>query len=502
MSAVILERLRHCSKTGSDQITFIGEEKFNIERGYFVTSTQNTGYLGRNVMPDDLKVLFRPVSLTVPDTRSIVQAKLFSSGFTTSEDLYNKLVSVIDCVKSQLPEENYYNFELRTIMRIVDLACQKFTTLKEPDEEKIIYLSIKEELSKAFNMEDLREMEKILANFYGEREGGEDKAEVSQETKEIIMTDNMRRKILQVRQGLDNSTAVILIGKTFSAKSTILQLAAEMKANTEITEVNPKAMDIGDLFGCADQSDTGWRDGIVSIIFKDFATSTEDNQKIVKFDGPVDMNWIENFNTVMDINKVLCLESGENIYINPTIKIVFEAGNLDQVSPATISRCSIVFVDDGCVTWREIFSAWFSRIKDQAWLENHDVLLQQLFQWILPPLLETLGNCRMAAKVSSKNLVQCSLELFEILLIEALPNLKERKYLRGWIQVSFLVYMYDDDDDDDDRRRWCTAVSGPWEAAWRLRMTELYLIQVSRVSFLYHGVNTSHPLRYSGNNIW
>ena len=443
MSAVILERLRHCSKTGSDQITFIGEEKFNIERGYFVAATQNTGYLGRNVMPDDLKVLFRPVSLTVPDTRRIVQAKLFSSGFSSSQELHNKLVSVIDSVKSQLPEENYYNFELRTIIRIVDLACQKFTTLKEPDEEKIIYLSIKEELTKAFNMEDLREMEKILSNFYGEREGGEDKAEVSQESQgaqegqEIIMTDNMRRKILQVRQGLDNSTAVILIGKTFSAKSTILKRAAQMKANTEITEVNPKALDTGDLFGCADQSDTGWRDGIVSIIFKDFATSTDDNQKIVKFDGPVDMNWIENFNTVMDINNVLCLESGENIYLNPTIKIVFEAGNLDQVSPATISRCSIVFVDDGCVTWKEIFSAWFNRIKNQTWLENHDVLLQQLFEWILPPLLETVKNCKMAAKVSSKNLVQCSLELFEILLSEALPNLKERKYLRGWIQVTF-----------------------------------------------------------------
>ena len=45
----------------------------------------------------------------------------------------------------------------------------------------------------------------------------------------------------------------------------------------------------------------------------------------------------------------------------------------------------------------------------------------------------------MAASVSSKNLVQCSLELFEILLMEALPNLKERKYLRGWIQAG-VVY--------------------------------------------------------------
>ena len=436
MSAVLLERIRNCSKTGSDQIQFIGEEKFNIERGYFVTCTQNTGYVGRNVRPDDLKVLFRPVNIIKPDTRNIVQAKLYSSGFTSSHHLYSKLVSVLDSIKSQLPEENHYNFELRTIIRIVDLATKKFTTLKEPDEEKIIYQSIKEELSKALNLEDLKEMEKILSDYYGAREEEEDEVDISLEDQEIIMTENMRKKIIQVRRGLDNSTGVILIGNTFSAKSTILKLAAQMKPNTQITEVNPKAIDIGDLFGCSDDSDSAWRDGIVSIIFKGFATSTDENQKIVKFDGPVDMNWIENFNTVMDTNKVLCLESGENIYMSPTMKIVFEAGSLDKVSPATISRCSIVFVDEGCVTWKEIFTAWFNRIKDQSWLENHDVLLQQLFEWILPPLLETVSKCKMAAKVSSKNLVQCSLELFEILLMEALPNLKERKYLRGWIQVN------------------------------------------------------------------
>ena len=43
---------------------------------------------------------------------------------------------------------------------------------------------------------------------------------------------------------------------------------------------------------------------------------------------------------------------------------------------------------------------------------------------------------RLAAPISSLNLVKGSLDLFQVLLQEALPNLKERKYLRGWIQVS------------------------------------------------------------------
>ena len=75
----------------------------------------------------------------------------------------------------------------------------------------------------------------------------------------------------------------------------------------------------------------------------------------------------------------------------------------------------------------------------ESWLESHDVILQQLFEWLLPPLLACTATCRLAAAISPLNLVQGSLELFQVLLQEALPNLKERKYLRGWIQAG-VVY--------------------------------------------------------------
>ena len=113
-------------------------------------------------------------------------------------------------------------------------------------------------------------------------------------------------------------------------------------------------------------------------------------------------------------------------------------------------------MDAACLTWRQLFTSWFNAIKTEPWLENHDVILQQLFQWLLPPLLSCISTCRcfppppspapsnsllsrLAAPISSLNLVQGSLDLFQVLLQEALPNLKERKYLRGWIQVSFWI---------------------------------------------------------------
>ena len=65
----------------------------------------------------------------------------------------------------------------------------------------------------------------------------------------------------------------------------------------------------------------------------------------IVFDGDVDALWVENMNSVMDDNRLLTLPNGERIRLQSHCAMICETYDLQYASPATISRCGMVWVD-------------------------------------------------------------------------------------------------------------------------------------------------------------
>lgn len=51
-------------------------------------------------------------------------------------------------------------------------------------------------------------------------------------------------------------------------------------------------------------------------------------------------------NSVLDDSMTLCLSNGERIKLNNKIKMLFEVLDLAVASPATVSRCGMVYIDE------------------------------------------------------------------------------------------------------------------------------------------------------------
>ncbi|XP_003791058.1 dynein heavy chain 14, axonemal [Otolemur garnettii] len=205
------------------------------------------------------------------------------------------------------------------------------------------------------------------------------------------------------------------------------------RGNVEVCVLNPKCITLGELYGQLDPNTMEWTDGLLTAVIRSyvyFNTSSHSRKEIdyrirtrisdlsnifkleipdiadaddlsfekemqkdvkiseihnfdwqwVILDGPVDTFWVENLNSVLDDTRTLCLANSERIALTNKIRLIFEVDSLSQASPATVSRCAMVYMDPIDLGWEPYAKSWLlktSKVLDKSGVDCLDLLIKK-----------------------------------------------------------------------------------------------------------------------------
>ena len=163
-------------------------------------------------------------------------------------------------------------------------------------------------------------------------------------------------KITQLREIFTVRWSVFLLGPAGCGKTavwkTLLHAQNAYGEKGKAVPVNPKAVSRNELYGFLHPATREWKEGLMSVTFRDMSNNTSYVHQWIVLDGDIDAEWIESMNTVMDDNKMLTLASNERIPLTGTMRLLLEINHMFHCSPATVSRGGVIYLNQDDIGWR------------------------------------------------------------------------------------------------------------------------------------------------------
>ena len=357
------------------------------------------------------------MAMMIPDYALVAEVMLFAEGFESAKKLSSKMVKLYKLSSEQLSQQAHYDFGMRALKSVLVMAGSLKRASPDLSEDIVLIRAMRDSNIPKFLKEDALLFNAIVGDLFpGVEVPAQDYGSL-----EVAIRDRLRENALQEREPqiakivelfmtFNVRFGVMVVGPTGGGKSTVHRILAE--AMTSLREkgdpderyqvvhtspLNPKCISMGELYGEYNELTGEWSDGLASTIIRNAVTNTANDRFWTLFDGPVDAIWIENMNTVLDDNCTLCLSSGERIKLNPTTqRMLFEVNDLAVASPATVSRCGMVYLDAEDLGWEPFVRTWVDSKLCGGLLtqDTKDFVYNELFVKFLTPALRFVRrNC-------------------------------------------------------------------------------------------------------------
>jgi len=430
---------------GAKSLEFEGSNiKLNPTFSVFIT--MNPGYAGRTELPDNLKALFRSVAMMVPDYALIGEIMLYSFGFDTARDLARKMVATFKLSSEQLSSQDHYDYGMRAVRSVINAAGILKRSFPDMNEDQLLLRALRDVNVPKFLKDDLPLFENIISDLFPNIERPKyeygDLLDAINNACTALNVQSVKpfvEKVLQLYDTIQVRHGLMIVGPTGGGKTSnykVLQTAMTSlaKANKgNFTKVhthilNPKSITMGQLYGWINEQTKEWTDGILASIVRETVKDLSGDLHWVMFDGPVDALWIESMNTVLDDNKKLCLNSGQILILTPYMTMMFEVEDLAVASPATVSRCGMVYMEPVSLGIKPLIDSWIARLPNG--MKNKKTFipfLRDLFDKYLEKCIEFIKkNCKETVTSQVNALAQNLMKLLDCYF----ENYRETEYKR------------------------------------------------------------------------
>ena len=392
--------------------------------GFFIT--MNPGYAGRQELPENLKALFRGVTMMVPNRQTIMKVKLAAAGFQENELLAKKFNVLYALCEQQLSKQPHYDFGLRNILSVLRTAGASKRENPDMPEVELIMRTLRDMNMSKFVAEDVPLFLALIDDLFPGRKALRAGAADVANTLEKVCRDRGLQphlfwidKCIQLYETSLVRHGIMVVGPAGSGKSSAIDCLAaaltELGQKTVVWRMNPKSITAPQMFGRMDAATGDWTDGIFATLWRRAARAPKGQTTWIVLDGPVDAVWIENLNTVLDDNKVLTLANGDRVLMTPQMRLIFEPENLNNASPATVSRAGIIYMSATELGWLPVVESWL-----KARPERDATLLRSCFDKFVTPVLEFIkAKCTPVMHTQPVCMVESLLTLLTGVLAES-----------------------------------------------------------------------------------